>query len=745
MDLNQILDSAAMLSSPEAADPAFVVSTELVLDQPVVEAVLTATAHGIYEARIDDRPVSEHIFAPGWTTYQSRLQVQQYDVTTQLTGDRHRISIEVGNGWWRGDLGFRDAAANYGTDIGVIAALSLTFADGTTREIVTGDDWQVTASRTTFNTWYDGQHLDLRLEPGDPRTPRIVEVDHSTFVPQVDAGVRRQGTIAPVQIWTSPSGKTLVDFGQNLVGWIRLTTPADPGREIVLRHAEVLEDGELGTRPLRAAKATDQIICSDVATVVEPSFTFHGFRYAEVTGWPGELTASDLEAVVVHSELRRTGWFRCSDDRVNQLEHNVVWGLKGNFVDIPTDCPQRDERLGWTGDIAAFAPAATGLFDVSDFLHKWLLDLRAELDIRGHVPVIVPNVWSMFSFGDVEIGGVKVGATAVWGDAAVWVPSTLWERYGDTDRLAAHFPGMVGHVASVEAALSESGLWDTGFQYADWLDPDAPADAPGDAKADKGVVATACAYRSASATAEAARTLGEAEVATWADALAVRLKDAFNQHYVNEDGTIRSDCATVYALAICFDLLSDEDRVRAGARLAQVVREADHRISTGFAGTPFVTWALTDLGHVEDAYALLLQTECPSWLYPVTMGATTIWERWDSMLPDGSINSGAMTSFNHYALGAVSDWLHQVVGGIRPAAPGYAAIDYRPVPGPGLTWAEATTDTPVGRAATRWQIADGTLTVQLVVPDAPAQLTMPDGSVHELTPGEHTFTQAWTA
>src|SRR5690606_17134439 len=228
-----------------------------------------------------------------------------------------------------------------------------------------------------------------------------------------------------------------------------------------------------------------------------------------------DLEASDLEAVVVHSELRRTGWFRCSDDRVNQLEHNVVWGLKGNFVDIPTDCPQRDERLGWTGDIAAFAPAATGLFDVSDFLHKWLLDLGEEFDLRGNVPVIVPNVWPMFSFGDVEIGGEKVGATAVWGDAAVWVPATLWERYGDTDRLAAHFPAMVGHVAAVEAALSATGLWDTGWQYADWLDPDAPANAPGDAKADKGVVATACAYRSARSTADAARILGEAEVAQW--------------------------------------------------------------------------------------------------------------------------------------------------------------------------------------------------------------------------------------
>ncbi len=745
MDLTQILDSAAMISSPDPAESAFVVSAEITLDQPVVEATLTATSHGIYEASIDGRPVSEQLFTPGWTTYQKRLQVQQYDVTAQLTGARHRLSIEVGNGWWRGNLGFRDAAANYGTDIGVIAVLTLKLADGTTTQIATGDDWQVTTSRTTFNTWYDGQHLDLRLEPGIPRTPRTVEVDRSTFVPQVDAGVRRQGTVAPVRIWTSPSGKTLVDFGQNLVGWIRLTTPADPGREIVLRHAEVLEHGELGTRPLRSAKATDHIICSDVPTVVEPTFTFHGFRYAEVTGWPDELKASDLEAVVVHSELRRTGWFRCSDDRINQLEHNVVWGLKGNFVDIPTDCPQRDERLGWTGDIAAFAPAAASLFDVSDFLHKWLLDLREEVDIRGHVPVIVPNVWPMFSFGDVEVGGVKVGTTAVWGDAAVWVPNTLWERYGDIDRLAAHFPAMVAHVASVESSLSDTGLWDTGFQYADWLDPDAPADAPGDAKADKGVVATACAHRSAHATAEAARTLGEAEIAEWADALAARLKTAFNQHYVGDDGLITSDCATVYALAICFDLLADEDRVRAGARLAQVVRDAGHRISTGFAGTPFVTWALTDCGHVEDAYRLLLQTECPSWLYPVTMGATTIWERWDSMLPDGSINPGSMTSFNHYALGAVSDWMHQVVGGVRPAAPGYAAIDYRPVPGPGLTWAETITDTPAGRAASRWQIADGTLTVQVLVPEVPAQLTMPDGSVHELTPGEHTFTQAWTS
>jgi len=737
-----------MISSPDPADQAFVVGTSFDLEPghgEVVSATLLATAHGVYEGRLNGVAIGDRVLAPGWTSFEYRLQVQTHhlvgpDSRTFLQERANQLSFEVGNGWWRGELGIpTKRGANYGTDLGMIAALSLTYADGYQQRLVTGPDWQVTRSRTTENTMYDGQHIDLRTQPGEPRPARVVDLDRTTLVPQVDGGVKRQEVVAARHIWTSPSGRTLVDFGQNLVGWIRFTAPPVPGTRITLRHAEVLESGELGTRPLRSAKATDVITCGEISEVVEPTFTYHGFRYAEVDGWPGELTISDLEAVVVHSDLRRTGWFRCSDSLVNQFATNVVWSQRGNFLDVPTDCPQRDERMGWTGDIAVFAPTAAFTYDVADFLHKWLLDVRVDTAHRGFVPPVVPDIARHFPGGEHR----EFGAMAVWGDAAVWVPEALWQAYGDIGRLRQHYPGVVLHLNSVEAALSPTGLWDRGFQYGDWLDPDAPPDAPDKAKADAGVVATACAVRSFTVAAQFAHLLGHPKDEQRFTALADRTRAAFLKHYVESStGRIRSDCATVYALAITFGVVDGTLKERAGERLAELVREASHKISTGFAGTPYVTFALTETGHVDEAYGLLLEMTCPSWLYPVTLGATTVWERWDSMLPDGSINPGKMTSFNHYALGAVAAWLHQVVAGIRPAAPGYAEIEFRPVPGPGLDWAEASLETPHGLASCRWERINGQLEVSVVVPEVPATVALPNGELHRVVPGEHTFTVA---
>lgn len=472
----------------------------------------------------------------------------------------------------------------------------------------------------------------------------------------------------------------------------------------------------------------------------EPTMTFHGFRYAEVTGWPGTLTADDLDAVVVHSAMRRTGWFECSDPLVNRLVENAVWGQRGNFLEVPTDCPQRDERLGWTGDIAAFAPSACFAYDSAGFLDKWLLDLEAETRAaHGVVPLVVPDVLKHGHLPD-DLGVDFTGPFAIWGDAAVWVPQALWNAYGDRDRLAAHYPAMVMHLEGIIPKLSPTGLWDTGAQLGDWLDPDAPPENPAAAKADAGVVATACLYRSARFVAEAANILGRDADAERYATLAGSVRTAFSVHYVTSDGRITSDCATVYALAICFGLLDPSTAQAAGDRLAGIVQASGHRISTGFAGTPYVTWALSQTGHTDDAYALLLQTECPSWLYPVTMGATTVWERWDSMLADGSLNTGMMTSFNHYALGAVGDWLYQVVAGIQPYEPGYSAIRFAPTPGPGLTHAKATLDSSYGRVECGWHLDGTTTVVDVCVPDGVrAELVTPDGHLETVPNGHHTY------
>ncbi|MCB0911838.1 MAG: family 78 glycoside hydrolase catalytic domain [Propionibacteriaceae bacterium] len=735
------LATAEPIGATPDTGPAPILSTRFRLDEGhgmPTRATLHATAHGIYEASLNGHRVSHALFTPGWTAYEWRLQVHSFDVTGLLADD-NRLEFLLGNGWWRGNLGFASANANYGDRLALLAGLDVEYADGHVQQVTTGPDWTGATSRVLANSLYNGQTIDFG-HATEPLPVEVVGFDRTPLVPAVGPSVQRQETLRPQQIWTAPSGATLVDFGQNLVGWLRFTVQGPRDTRIQLRHAEVLIDGELATEPLREAACTDVAILSGALDTFEPTLTFHGFRYAEVTGWPGELTADDIEAVVAHSQVRRTGWFDCSDARVNQLVHNAIWGQKGNFLEVPTDCPQRDERLGWTGDIAAFAPSASYAFDVADFLHKWLLDLAAETRAaKGIVPLVVPDVLKHGHLPD-DLEVDFTGPFAIWGDAAVWVPQALWQAYGDPDRLAAHYPAMTMHLDGIEAKLSPTGLWDTGSQLGDWLDPDAPPENPGQAKADPGVIATACLYRSASFVAEAARALDRTADAERYQRLADHTRAAFNAHYVAPDGVITSDCATVYALAICFGLLDQDTETAAGQRLAQVVTEAGHRISTGFAGTPYVTWALSRTGHVEDAYRLLLQTECPSWLYSVSMGATTVWERWDSLRPDGTLNTGMMTSFNHYALGAVVDWLYQVVAGIQPAAPGYAAVRLAPTPGPGLTHASAALDTPHGRVACGWLRVANVVEVRVTVPDGgTATLVRPDGTEQAVPAGSHTF------
>jgi alpha-L-rhamnosidase len=441
--------------------------------------------------------------------------------------------------------------------------------------------------------------------------------------------------------------------------------------------------------------------------VLEPSLTLHGFRYAEVSGVPG-LRPEDVEAVVVGSDLRRSGWFSSSDPQLDRLHENVVWSTRSNFVDLPTDCPQRDERLGWTGDIQVFGPTAAFLFDVGGFLRSWLADLAAEQRPDGSVPHVVPDVNGSSDFEP---------SAAAWGDAATIVPWTLYQRYGDLDVLARQLPSMRAWVDHVAELAGPGRLWTRGFQYGDWLDPSAPPENPEAATTDPGLVATAHFARSARIVAAAAEALGMADVAARYATLADQVRDAFARAYVTADGRMVSDAQTAYALALEWDLLpSTAQRELAGRRLADLVRASGFRIATGFVGTPLVCDALTGAGHADVAYRLLLQTACPSWLYPVKMGATTIWERWDSMLPDGSINPGEMTSFNHYALGAVADWLHRSVAGLAPAAPGYRRLTVRPQPTARLTHAGARHTTPYGDAAVSWERRDGMLILMVDVP-----------------------------
>lgn len=714
---------------------------EFDLRAPPRKARLYVTALGVYEAHLNGAVVGDHVLAPGWTSYHHRLRYQTFDVTGLLREGRNAIGAILGDGWYRGRLGFGGGRRNvYGDRLALLAQLEIECVDGTTQRIVTDTTWRAATGPILSSSLYDGESYDARRErpgwsmPGydDHEWVEVREIQHdlATLVAPSGPPVRRIELIKPSAIITSPSGRTIVDFGQNLVGRVRLTASGPAGQAITLRHAEVLENGELCTRPLRHARATDRYtLRGDGSETWEPRFTFHGFRYVEVDGWPGELRTEDLVAVVCHSDLERTGWFECSDSLVNRLHENVVWSMRGNFLDLPTDCPQRDERLGWTGDIQVFSPTACFLYDTAGFLSSWLADLAVEQDPSGVVPFVIPNPLTR-----------PITPAAAWGDAAVIVPWVLYQRFGDVDILAAQFESMRAWVDHIAARAGERLLWDKGFQFGDWLDPAAPPDKPGAARTNPHLIATAYFAHSTELVGRAAGVLGRSADEERYLTLASRIREAFAAEYVSPNGRLVSDSSTAYALALQFGLLPRaEQRRRAGERLAELVRESGYHVSTGFVGTPLICDALCSVGEYDAAYQLLMQRECPSWLYPVTMGATTIWERWDSLRPDGSVNPGEMTSFNHYALGAIADWLHRTVAGLAPAAPGYRRLDVRPRPGGGLTYARARHRTPYGLAESGWKIDGGRIEVVVTVPpNSSATVTLPFSDLEPIDVGAGT-------
>ncbi|KQP54724.1 family 78 glycoside hydrolase catalytic domain [Agreia sp. Leaf283] len=714
--------SALLITADIAQGGAPVLSGHVLLDSghgAVERAVLRYSALGVVEARMNGVPVSDALLTPGWSSYEWRIRVAETDVTP-LMEPRTELELEIGNGWYRGGLTWAATTNVYGNELAGIAELEISYEDGHLQRWGTDQTWTARPSDTVSDDLYNGQTIDARRRDIEwERQPvRIVEDSAKMFEPYIGPPVTPREELGIIDAWTTPSGRIIADFGRNIVGWVRCRAAGVRGQTVTLRHAEVVERGELSTRPLRSAEATDRFILSGGEDVFEPSFTFHGFRYVEVEGWPGgidELIGGGLTALSISSDLRRTGTFSSSEPLLNQLHDNVVASTVGNFVDLPTDCPQRDERLGWTGDIAVFAPTSTFLFDSSDFLRDWLRDVTLEQEHQGGVvPYVVPDV---LKYVGAPADITPVDSTAVWSDAIVWVPWAVWMSSGDDAVLRENFPAMLSHLRHVEGLLSPSGLWDQGFQFGDWLDPDSPPEDPAAAKADKTLVAMASLHRSAALTAETARVLGFSSEQAEMERLREDTRKTFRAAFVDDDAErLRNHCETAYALAIAFDLLDLDEIGWAGSRLAELVEANGYRISTGFAGTPYILTALSRSGQLATAGRLLLQTECPSWLYPVTMGATTVWERWDSMLPDGSINPGEMTSFNHYALGAVADWMHRDLVGLAPAEPGYRRVIVAPKPIAGVEWAKAEYDSPHGRIAVGWNRDGDSIVVDITLP-----------------------------
>ncbi|TNB72977.1 alpha-L-rhamnosidase [Arthrobacter sp. BB-1] len=717
------------------------------LSRPVATARLYVTAHGLYEVEINGQRVGDDTLSPGWTVYNKRLRYYTYDVTEHLANGENAIGAWLADGWYRGRIGFHGGYPNlYGDQAALLAQLHITHDDGSTTVVGTDESWKASFGPILEASLYKGEKYDAREFPagwssagfydGGWQSVVAVERDPATLVAPEGPPVRCTGEVRPVSVWISPSGKTLIDFGQNLVGRLRITVQGEAGSSVTLRHAEVLQEGELYTRPLRGADATDvYTLAGGGEETWEPRFTVHGFRYAEIDGWTGGDVAQNVVARVYHTDMERTGWFECSNPDLNRLHDNVLWSMKGNFVDIPTDCPQRDERLGWTGDIQVFAPTASFLYDCSGMLSSWLKDVAAEQLPDGTVPWYVPVIPGGSHWTPIRPG-------AVWGDVAVLTPWTLHERFNDPKILADQYESAKAWVDLLDRLAGESRLWNGSYQLGDWLDPTAPPEDPTQAMTDPHLVATAYFAWSARHLAKAAAVLGKSDEELHYLELSRTVADAFAREYIKADGTMESDAQTAYALAIVFGLFPDDETQRKGGdRLAELVRENGNRIGTGFAGTPVVSDALTLAGEVDAAYALLLEKECPSWLYAVEQGGTTIWERWDSMLPDGTVNPGEMTSFNHYALGAVADWMHRVVAGLAPLEPGYRKILVRPEPGGGLTWASARHETPYGMASVEWRNADGGgLTVVVEVPTGTtARIELPGQEPKEVGSGRHEF------
>ncbi|KJR83636.1 alpha-L-rhamnosidase [Sporothrix schenckii 1099-18] len=710
----------------------------LLVNAAVDHARLYITAQGVYEAEINGRRIGDYFLAPGWTAYDRRLQYQTYDVTGDLLAGSNCLGVRIAEGWFCGRIGFEGGRRNiWGPHPALVAQLEVTYTDGHVQTIRTDGSWIVTEGPIRLAEIYDGEKYDATKEldgwssvstatlgshqsglprPSDwqpalvmPRLSDVVELTCGFGEP-----VRPLDVIKPLALMLTPSGKTIIDFGQNLVGYVRLGNIRGPrGHKITISHAEVLEDGELCTRPLRICQAVDEFTLrgsssnnNSASEQYQPRFTFHGFRYAQIDGWLTDNASADLlssvEAVVCHTDMSSAGSFLCSEPLLNKLYENVSWGMKGNFLSVPTDCPQRDERLGWTGDLALFAPTAVLVYDCFGMLRNWLIDVEHDQRVLGGVPPMVsPNatlpdpVWC------------RRIPCAIWHDVTILAPWALYQETGDASILAQQYNSMRMWMDKLPRnKTGATHLWDTSvFQLGDWLDPAAPPDQPWKSATDAKMVANMFLIQSLDLMSRIASILQKPDEQAGlyaADAVATRTQ--FHQEYVTANGRLVSDSQAAYALAMGLDILVDrEQRVRAGARLAELVRKNNFRIGTGFAGTPFVCEALAATGHAQVAFSMLLERGCPSWLYTVEQGATTMWERWDSLLPDGRVNPGEMTSFNHYAFGAVAKFLHERVAGLRRVTPGWTECVVEPAVGATFTSASSEHVTPRGTISCSWK------------------------------------------
>ncbi len=744
--------SPARVEGQQLLNGAHLLRKEFATGSKIARARLYITSHGLYEATINGTGITDHLFTPGWTSYYKRLQYQVYDITPLLLSGNNTLVVELAQGWYRG-FGNGLGAKRYGDELALLAQLEINYENGQSERIITDGSWQSGPNPIRSSDMYDGELYDARLAdpavygPGyqhDDWLP-VVETSHSLqrLVASNGVPVKVTEILEPKEILQTPQGDTVVDFGQNMVGWVQITANGEAGHRIVLTHAEVLDwDGNFYTENLRSADQRVEYICDGQGTrSFSPKFSFQGFRYVKISGYPGPLERKHFRAMVIHSDMKARGTFETGDSLLNRLQSNIQWGQRGNFLDVPTDCPQRDERLGWTGDAQAFVATACFNYHTASFFTKWLADLRADQKSNGAVPFVVPHVMSTSSFG-----------ASGWGDAATIVPWTIYQHHGDRRLLEESFPSMKRWVEYLGATAGDNYLIQGRFQFGDWLyisDPQFWHDKPG--YTDKDLIATAFFAHSAKLCMQAAKVLDQEEEVDRYRQLYDKIKAAFQHEFVTPSGRLSSHSQTAYVLALSFGLLPDDLVKRGVAYLTQNIKKRAYHLSTGFLGTPQLCHVLSANGQKEIAYRLLLQETYPSWLYPVTKGATTIWERWDGIKSNGQFQSPGMNSFNHYAYGAIGDWMYSTVSGIQidPEQPGYKHTILRPDPYPALGHATASLHTDYGKLRSHWRFANDSLYYSFEVPpNTTATIILPqegidqtaNSSVEEVGSGQHHYT-----
>lgn len=727
-----------------AMQPAPYLKGEVRLREGVVSARVYASALGVYELYINGQRVGEDLFAPGWTSYLKRVQYQTYDVTELLREGVNGVGALLGDGWYRGNLVENGGRNHFGRRTALILQMQVRYRDGSEQLFITDERWKSTVDGPVRACdWYDGVVYDARREipgwscPGSaggewlPVT--VLDQPLGVLTAQRDQPVRRRERLQPVQLTVTPKGETVLDFGQNMVGWVCFRISGPAGHTVRLRHAEVLDrEGNFYTDNYRSARAEVSYTLSGAGEErFEPAMSFFGFRYVQLIDWPCPVKLSDFTGVVVHTAMEQTAGFECSDERVNQLWHNILWGQKGNFVDVPTDCPQRDERLGWTGDMQIFCRTALINMDSALMIGEWLRDLAADQRADGAVPYVVPQVLGKDCYGG-----------AGWGDAAVIVPWTLYRCTGDVRVLERQYESMTAWVEYMRAQCEEPFLWTGSAQFGDWLGLDGrEGDYSG--ATDKDYIATAFFAHSVDVMAHVAEVLGREADAMRYRALHKSILKHFRREFVTPNGRLSVPTQTAHVLALYFDLVEEHHKDRVLRDLVSLIHQNGDHLTTGFLGTPYLCGVLTAGGRHDVAAKVFLKTDFPSWLYPVSKGATTMWEHWDGIKPDGSFWSPRMNSFNHYAYGAIGQWMVRAVAGLDLSSPGYATLLMHPRLTDGLEFVSAWQETPYGRASCSWRRLPAGLEVGCQVPaGASAVLVLEGAALHKVTESERPLSEA---